>query len=634
MKKKVTVKKALIILVIIAVIGLAVIFSILNNKNNVEYITVKAERGRIVQTASETGAVKSANELSLSFLNSGKINQVAVKVGDKVSKGAILAEIDYTTFELSSKEAQANLDVAQGSLNKLKAGANAEDLAIAKAGVQQAKTAYESAQTELGKTKKITTETIAQAKKRLSDLQSNTSADITTYEQAIITAQTNLTNARFTYQNGLDNSRESALTTVDDKISKAIAALDAINRTLNDNDGKDLIGVSNKTYLDNTKLTYADAQILINTAQTSLNNAKSMQTKEYVLRALSDTISATNKTFDSLSNCFKSLENSIISSSFTQTELDALKANISAQQTSIGAAKTSLDVAKQAFNTALLAYDTNVTAAQTSLDQASTAYNNAILEAQNSYNSTLLSAEQQITAAETRVSSSLKAWQVAEAQLAKTNAPANSYDISLAEAKIRQAQAMLENSKKQIENSIIKAPIDGTITKINFEASEQVSPGQPAILMLGTNNFEIEVLISEADIANIKLNDRADVTLDAFGDDKKFPGSVYFIEPAETIIQDVVYYKVKVQFEPGSENVRSGMTANVIIVTAEKDDALIIPQRAIIDKNGQGKFVRVLEGNNMVEVKTEFGLSGDEGMVEVISGIKEGDTIITSIKEK
>ena len=78
------------------------------------------------------------------------------------------------------------------------------------------------------------------------------------------------------------------------------------------------------------------------------------------------------------------------------------------------------------------------------------------------------------------------------------------------------------------------------------------------------------------------------------------------------------------------KEIKSGMTANVIITTAQKTNILTIPNRAIIDKNGSGKFVKVLSvDNNVTEKKIEVGLSGDEGMIEIISGLSEGEKIVT-----
>ncbi|RLC36293.1 hypothetical protein DRH27_05435, partial [Candidatus Falkowbacteria bacterium] len=280
-----------------------------------------------------------------------------------------------------------------------------------------------------------------------------------------------------------------------------------------------------------------------------------------------------------------------------------------------------------------LAYNTNVSSAENSLISAQAAYDNAINVSRNSLATAQVQGAQQVATYDSRVKSALEALQVAQAQLNKILAPADKYDISLAQARVRQARAALDSTNNQIENSIIKAQSDGTIIEVGYEIGEQVSPTKPVISMLGDNYFEIEVLISEADIAKVEKDDKTEITLDAYGEDLKFYGQVFFIEPAETVVQDVIYYKVKINFDPGEEEVKSGMTANVIITTAQKDNVLNVPGRAIIEKNGDGKFVRVLENNQVIEKKVMIGLRGDGGMVEILSGIKEGEDVVTYIKE-
>jgi multidrug efflux pump subunit AcrA (membrane-fusion protein) len=76
------------------------------------------------------------------------------------------------------------------------------------------------------------------------------------------------------------------------------------------------------------------------------------------------------------------------------------------------------------------------------------------------------------------------------------------------------------------------------------------------------------------------------------------------------------------------------MTANAIITTSEKKDILVVPSRAIIEKNGDGKFVRILEEKEVKEISIKTGLYGDDGLVEITSGLEEGQEIITYIKTK
>ena len=74
------------------------------------------------------------------------------------------------------------------------------------------------------------------------------------------------------------------------------------------------------------------------------------------------------------------------------------------------------------------------------------------------------------------------------------------------------------------------------------------------------------------------------------------------------------------------------MTANAIITTSEKENVLVIPSRAIIEKNGDGKFVRIMEEKKVREIPIKTGLYGDDGLVEIITGLEEDQEIITYIK--
>jgi multidrug efflux pump subunit AcrA (membrane-fusion protein) len=173
---------------------------------------------------------------------------------------------------------------------------------------------------------------------------------------------------------------------------------------------------------------------------------------------------------------------------------------------------------------------------------------------------------------------------------------------------------------------------------MEFEIGEQVNANQPALSLLTEGNLEVEVDISESDINKINVNDKVEITFDSLGEDKKFVGQVGFIEPAETVIQDVIYYKVEIYLaDIASEYqtlIKPGMTTNIVITTAEKENVLIAPNRAIIDKNGSGKFLRLLVNEKLMEIPVSVGLKGDNGLVEIISDqVKAGDLAITFIKE-
>jgi len=262
----------------------------------------------------------------------------------------------------------------------------------------------------------------------------------------------------------------------------------------------------------------------------------------------------------------------------------------------------------------------------------------AINTAQNALNSAQISGRQQLASAQSRVDTSREAGDVAQKQLARIKTSARIEDVALSKAQVSQAEANLDLIKKQVADNIILAPMDGQITKINYEIGEQVNSAKAVVVMLTENNFEVEVDISESDIFKVKVNNSVAVTFDAFGENRKFQGVVYFIEPASTAIQDVIYYKVKIRLtdDPTTlADIKSGMTANVVITTNSKDNVLAAPSRAILEKTGDGKFVRVLRAKNQLEeIPVTVGLSGNEGMIEVISDqLKEGDAVVTFVKK-
>lgn len=629
-----SIKKALSIVGILAVIVVIGIYYFSTRNKESIYTTAKIERGSITQTVSETGTVKASSEIDLSFLTQGRLTKKYFKIGDQIKIGDVLAEIDYSGLVIKKYEAQANYDAAQQKVNKLRAGATNSEIAVKQAYVDQARIAFDAATNEYARTVDTVKESVAQAEKKLRDLELGTSADVTAYEQAISSAETTLANTKSTYQTSINNYKETALVTVDAKNATANTALDVIDRTINDDDADDLIGVKAPQTLTDTKSAYNNSKILATTAKDSLAVAKANSSEENVKKAIDDSLVYLNKTFDALQYCFSALENSVTSSSFTQTELDTFKTNISTQKTNVSTAISSVQSSKQSLNDAILAYTTNLNTATENLVTAQAAYNDAVKNARNALSTAKITGDQQKAMSESAVNRAKEAWNLAQVQLDELLSSANKYDVALAEAQVRQAQASLDQINRDIENSIIKSPIDGVITKMDFEIDEQVTVGKPVVSVLGENNFEIEVLISEADIAKMSVEDKAEITLDSFGDDVKFTGQVVFIEPAETEIQDVVYYKVTISFDPMGRSVKSGMTANVIITTAEKSDVLIIPSRAIIDKNGDGKITRVLVNEKIEEKSIQTGLQGDGGMTEILSGVNEGDAVVTYVKEE
>ncbi|HPW44370.1 MAG TPA: efflux RND transporter periplasmic adaptor subunit [bacterium] len=612
-------------------------------KNQPQYTTVAAEIGSLKQTVSLTGTVKPVKELALNFLSAGRINNLPVKIGDQVSAGQLLAELDYGSLLLRKSEAEAGLQIAQANLNKLLSGASQQAIAVNRSSVEQAISSQRMAQIELDKVKKTAAENIKQAEKSVNDLYSSAADTPTVQEQAVITAQTNLDNAQRTGQQNINNSRSSGLIIFGDKIAAAKIALDNINTILTDNNAKYVLSVKDSSYLQRTK--EARNLALDNYAAVSqaVSAAKNASDTQSFIVAANKAKQFLNQTALAINYSYSMLEATITSNNFTQGQLDNYKGIVSNQSSQINGAITAAETAAQNYHNAQSNSETTVASAQDSLEQARVALENAKLAAANNLSTVRLASDRQISTAQSQLDNANKAVDVAKAQLASITAPARSADIALAQGQISQAQANLASAQIQIDDSRLFSPLDGVVTQVNYEVGEQFSAaGKALIMVLVNNSFDIEVDVTEADINKIKVGNLVEITLDAFGDDTIFHGQVYFIEPAQTVIQDVVYYKVKISFSDSQEvksltearqiSIKAGMTANTTITTDQRENIVKIPGRAIVEKDNGVKVVRILKDNKLQEIPAAIGLRGDEGLVEVLGGVQPGDQVVTFIK--
>lgn len=199
------------------------------------------------------------------------------------------------------------------------------------------------------------------------------------------------------------------------------------------------------------------------------------------------------------------------------------------------------------------------------------------------------------------------------------------------DADVEEAKAGYDIALNNLSRSVLKSPANGIITEVNDKKGDILGTGviKESFAKMISGDLMIEAQIPESDILKIKMGQKVDFTLDSLPDNEKFSGEVIEIFPASTVVQDVISYKVKFKIDNPDSRFKPGMTANLDIKTAQKDNVLKIPLRAIKEEESH-KYVEVLKDNNQTEkIEIATGLTGDEGMVEVRSGLKEGDKVVT-----
>jgi RND family efflux transporter MFP subunit len=215
---------------------------------------------------------------------------------------------------------------------------------------------------------------------------------------------------------------------------------------------------------------------------------------------------------------------------------------------------------------------------------------------------------------------------LANLELQKANhnsliAPPRDVDLAYLRSVLNQAIA-------NRDKAIITSPINGIVTKINKEERELISMSEPLFEILSPK-YQIEVNIPETDVTKISLGDKADIELDAI-ENSALKAEIASINPAATLIQDVVYYKVILTILEKDDRIKPGMTANILIYVDERSDVLYLPSRSILSEKDR-KYVRVLQNGKIIEKDIEVGLNADDSKREILRGVNEDDEIVLKV---
>jgi HlyD family secretion protein len=227
-----------------------------------------------------------------------------------------------------------------------------------------------------------------------------------------------------------------------------------------------------------------------------------------------------------------------------------------------------------------------------------------------------------------------------------------SFDISKAahEAilyQIRQAQASLESTLDMLSKTVYNSPIDGIITSLRVEEGEIAmigtmnNPGTVLMTIADLSVMEVEVEVDETDVISLSLGQKADIRIDALPD-RTIQGIV--TEIGSSALQKAVAteeskdFKVVVTLEEPPASLKPGLSASADIITAERNDALAIPISSLVlkekedsdekKKDEQEEGVYIIRDSRVKFQAVEKGIMG-ELMVEIISGLEEGQEIVT-----
>lgn len=216
-----------------------------------------------------------------------------------------------------------------------------------------------------------------------------------------------------------------------------------------------------------------------------------------------------------------------------------------------------------------------------------------------------------------------------------------------AKDQVAQSREMVQKAQTNLSYAIITSPIDGVVISKSVEEGQTVaaSYATPELFTIAKDLKDMQVVanVDEADIGDVKEGERVSFTVDAYPNDT-FEGVVKQVRQEATTTNNVVTYEVVISAPNSELKLKPGLTANVTIYTAERQNVLYVSTKAlrftptqdlikgckIVDCKGKNK-VWTREGNTFKAHAVQIGIS-DGIHTEILSGVSKGLEIITDAK--
>lgn len=240
-------------------------------------------------------------------------------------------------------------------------------------------------------------------------------------------------------------------------------------------------------------------------------------------------------------------------------------------------------------------------------------------------------------------------------------------DIKVAEAQVKKARAVLRLAQVKLDRSVIRAPVSGVVIMKNVEAGQTVAASlqsPPLVTIADLSTMKVDAWVDEADIGKVKTGQEVEFQVDSYPD-RTFRGEVVTIYPSPQIQNNVVTYDTEIHVRNEDLALKPGMTANVTIILAKKDDVLIAPHAALRIRRSEVRQVypevdegrrrrgerrsdeeraerrrqQFLEGRGRVwvlkegkpqRIRIRFGASDDSHM-EIVEGLEQGEQLIVGV---
>jgi len=531
----------------------------------------------ITKSFEATGTVESMQNVNISPKVGGRIDYLEVREGDRVTQGQVLARINQSSVQAQVRQQQAQL----------------------------AETKYRLAQAQLNQTSTdvdVTTQ-IRQQVANLSSAQAGLRQAEQTQAAQVEAIKASLDDA----QNKIDNAAAAiASVEADQRLAEQsyVAQLAANDASIEDAQGK----------IENVSATVANANAGIGSAQASLDNA----TAKY---------NRTNELFKKGFISAQAVEDAKTAVSVQQASVTTANGQLKAAQAALASAQAQKKSVVQQADIAKLKADTGRDSTRAKVTQAKTALASAQAQLRSIQQQTAITranAAADVTAAQARVEQANASLESARAN--SSQSPAYRQNLEALKAAVAVAQASLDSARAQLDDTVLRSPLDGVVTARNQDPGAMASPGQPILTVQSLNHIWVTIAVPEDVSVKVHLNQKATVAFDAL-DGKVFPARVAQINPSADL--ESRQFTVRVILNNASHLFSPGMFARVNLITEEADGVVAVPREAVKQDKDGSSFVFMAGKDGTAHKQTVMTGLSDANWISIATGLQANAQVVT-----
>jgi multidrug efflux pump subunit AcrA (membrane-fusion protein) len=544
--------------------------------------TAAVSRGVVLQSVSASGSLQPASQLGVDFLTAGRLTSVPVEVGEHVSRGQILGRLDPTDDRAAVNEAVAALATARASLAEtiqgetpLQRAADAVSLKQSKAQIATAESAVVTAKQQARQDRATSAQALVQASSTQGVIQA---------ERQLRTDQGNERAAVAKL-----HSDQQQLTVDGTTYPTAAAAVAAATNTVRSDQARQ----------------QADqvANLDLQAKQTSDNQRLSADKAALAAAQAANDTTAAGIDTGYVNNDQNVVNADALQAAQLQKTLQQDGYTLSQDQSTLSTF-TALQGTLTADQTSITGYESKIVSDRAAIANAKVTRTNAIASARSSQKASVTKDDQAIQSARQQVASAKLGYQSAVSSTAVKQAPPTAATLMQARAGVLQAQVNLASARRTLAQTVLRAPEAGMVAALGGIVGGMVSAGGTSnaaasssstssggsgssgssssssyVTLLG-RGMQVSAEFSESDATNIRVGQPATVTVAALPTEE-LAAHVVSVSPLGSSSSGVVEFSVLFALDRTEPLLKAGMSANVSVTVAERDNVLNVPSAAV-----------------------------------------------------